>query len=91
MKMTPVIRLKLSCWVESPYVYVTIYGTREDPISVEIERVITDTKPYETVTQEDDTLAPGITKKDVYGHTGYTVETYRVVKDAEGKSDQPHL
>ena len=60
-------------------------GTREEPVTVEMDRITIDYIPYETVTQVDNTLAPGITKIEVYGHSGYKVDTYRVVYGADGK------
>jgi len=76
--------IRIDCWVDSPYVYVEIYGTREETRTVTIESVITGQTGYETVEEEDPSLAPGAKKVDTYGHTGYTVDTYRVVKDANG-------
>jgi vancomycin resistance protein YoaR len=77
--------IKIVCELNSPYLKVKILGTKTDENKVSIERVVSDPKPYEVIYKPDSSIAIGAQKKDVDGHTGYTVNTYRVIKDAKGK------
>lgn len=76
--------IKIECALEGAYVYVKIYGTKTEEKTVSIERSVYNKVPFEKVEKPDESIARGARKIDVYGHTGYTVETYRVVKDEKG-------
>jgi len=71
------IRLEMS--YDKSTVSAKIYGTAAKKKTVKLETNILSTVPFETVYQDDPTLAPGETKVKNNGFTGYTTETYRVV------------
>lgn len=58
---------------------VKIVGTNIDGKKVTTSREVLQTKPYETVYKNDNTLEPGTTKVDQTGSTGYKVVTYKTV------------
>ena len=58
---------------------VKIVGTNIDGKKVTTSREILQTKPYQTVYKDDATLAPGTTKVDQSGSTGYKVVTYKTI------------
>ena len=62
----------------------TIYGTNLEGTSVKMEYNILSTTAYETVEKEDSSLAPGTSKEEQNGYTGYKVATYRCVYDKNG-------
>ena len=62
----------------------TIYGTNVTGNSVKMEYNILSTTPYQTVEQEDSSLAPGERRQEQNGYTGYKVATYRCVYDKDG-------
>lgn len=49
-----------------------------------MEYNILSTTPYQTVEQEDSSLAPGERRQEQNGYTGYKVATYRCVYDKDG-------
>ena len=71
------IRLEMSYGKST--VSAKIYGTALQQKTVKLETNILSTVPFETVYQNDPTLAPGETTVKNNGFTGYTTETYRVV------------
>ena len=62
----------------------TIYGTNTTGNSVKMEYSILSSTPYQTVEQEDSSLAPGERRQQQNGYTGYKVATYRCIYDADG-------
>ena len=64
---------------------VQFYGSNPDGIKVETERYTLSSTAWTTVYQPDETIARGTTKVDVTPYTGYVVEVYRCVYDANGK------
>ena len=62
----------------------TIYGTNLTGSSVKMEYKILSTTSFETVEKEDPSLAPGTSREEQNGYTGYKVATYRCVYDKDG-------
>ena len=77
--------LRISAVQEGNAVRVTLKGTMETPFTVEIEREELSVNPAQSSTILNDALSPGARVVTVSGYTGYTVQTYRVVKDADGR------
>lgn len=63
---------------------VAIYGTKLDSTYVEMTYQVLEKKDYQTRYQETNALAEGKRSQKQSGYTGYTVQTYRNVYDAEG-------
>ena len=76
--------IKIFAWVEGEIIYVKIMGTKMNDYTVVMESRILSTTPYQTIYKENPDLAPGQTVVVQDPHTGYVVETYRVIKDASG-------
>ncbi|MDR2670693.1 MAG: VanW family protein, partial [Oscillospiraceae bacterium] len=66
-------------------VKVTVMGTKVDDHTVSLDQKFLSTRPFTSQTMINPDLAPGARKVTVTGHTGYTVETYRVIQDASGQ------
>ena len=64
---------------------VQFYGSNPDGTRVETERYTLSTTAWTTVYQPDETIERGATKVDITPYTGYVVEVYRCVYDANGK------
>ncbi|MCD8368429.1 MAG: VanW family protein [Clostridiales bacterium] len=62
----------------------TIYGTNLTGNTVKITNEVLSTTNYSVKTEEDDSMYEGETSVKVEGETGYKVQTYRSVYDAEG-------
>lgn len=77
--------IEIRAWVEKKELYVEFWGSKVDENSVELISNLIETIGYETVMKVDPTLAPGETKVDTSGHSGYVSEAYKVIKDADGK------
>jgi len=65
-------------------VTVIIMGTKEDDNKVSIERQTLSTTPFSRVEQLNPDLPAGTSRTIQEGHIGYVVDTYRVIKDANG-------
>ncbi len=70
--------------VEGKQVKTSIIGYRDSDYTVEIERDVLSSTPFQEITKVNDALAPGSKKVTVDGHSGAVVQTYRVVKDSLG-------
>lgn len=77
------IRLKL--YVENKELFVTIEGTKETDETIELKYVTKETIDWSTEYRVDESLEAGTTKVKQAGQVGYVVDTFRIVKDAEGK------
>ena len=66
-------------------VTVTIIGTKVNDYTVSFEHRTLSTTPFETKTVNNPALAPGARKVTTEGHNGATAESYRVIKDKNGK------
>lgn len=63
---------------------VQFYGSNPDGIKVETQRYTQSSTPWTTVYKPDETIERGTTKVDVTPYTGYVVDVYRCVYDADG-------
>ena len=63
---------------------VQFYGSNPDDLKVETERYTLSSTPWETVYKPDENIARGTTKVEVTPYTGYVVDVYRCVYDADG-------
>ena len=63
---------------------VQFYGSNPDGIKVETERYALSSTPWTTVYTADETIPVGEQKVDVTPYTGYEVDVYRCVYDADG-------
>ena len=61
---------------------VQFYGSNPEGIYVKTERYTLSSTPWTTVYQPDETIPVGTTKVDVTPYTGYEVDVYRCVYDA---------
>ena len=77
--------VKIVTKYEKGYLTVQILGTNVDGTSVKMTNEHLSTTPYETVYEDDPTLAPGTEKVKTTPYTGYKYRTYRNVYDANGK------
>ncbi len=77
--------IKIVTIYENNYLTVRILGTNVDGTSVKMTNEHLSTTPYETVYEDDPTLAPGTEKVKTTPYTGYKYRTYRNVYDANGK------
>jgi len=76
--------IKIYAWVEDTVLFVEITGTKMGDYTVDMESRIISITPYETIYRKNIDLPQGQTKIIQDPHTGYVVETYRVLKDASG-------
>ena len=77
--------IKIVTRYENNYLTVQILGTNVDGTSVKMTNEWLSTTPYETVYEDDPTLAPGTEQVKTSPYTGYKYRTYRNVYDADGK------
>ena len=63
---------------------VQFYGSNPDGIKVETERYALSSTPWTTVYEADESIPAGTQKVDVTPYTGYEVDVYRCVYDADG-------
>ena len=74
------------------YLTVKLLGTNIDGTHVKMTNEVLSKTPWETVYQEDDTMAPGspdVVKVTPY--TGYKVKTYQTIYDKDGKIIDSHF
>ena len=76
--------IRVQAAMEGGELTVTILGTKLDQARVEVTYEILATVPYGTEYRETDALPAGQRQVQRSGITGYTVQTYRSVYDAEG-------
>jgi len=77
--------IKIEAYQEKDYVVVRILGTKENNNRVEIETKTLSYTPYNTITVMNPDLDYGVKRQKTEGHSAYSVETYRVVYDENGK------
>ncbi|MDE6260092.1 MAG: VanW family protein [Oscillospiraceae bacterium] len=63
---------------------VQFYGSNPDGIKVETQRYTQSSTPWTTVYEPDETIPRGTTKVKTTPYTGYVVDVYRCVYDANG-------
>ena len=76
--------IKIKAWQADDYVTVEIYGTDVDGYTVTIETIELSRTPYTTVEKKNPNMDYGTSKQVTEGHPQLSVETYAVVKDANG-------
>jgi vancomycin resistance protein YoaR len=69
---------------------VRLYGKKTDK-TVRFEQKIEKETEFQTIMRVDPSLPPGKVVQDQVGYKGYTVQTYRVVKDASGTESRQLL
>lgn len=63
---------------------VQFYGSNPDGLKVETQRYTQSSTPWTTVYEPDETIERGTTKVKTTPYTGYVVDVYRCVYDANG-------
>jgi hypothetical protein len=76
--------IKIEAFHKDGKLNVKLYGTKENENTVKIESVKISSTEIKTVQKEDPSIAPGATKVDQTGHTGYVVDVYKYIYDKDG-------
>ena len=66
------------------YLTVNLYGTKTDDVTVKITTEKLSDTPYETIYEDDPTLAPGTEQVKTTPYTGHKVRSYRNLYDGNG-------
>ena len=66
------------------YLTVRILGTKTDDITVKMTNEFLSSTPYETIYEDDETLAPGTEQVKTTPYTGSKYRTYRNLYDGDG-------
>ena len=66
------------------YLTVSVYGTKVDSTTVKMTTEKLSDTPYETIYEDDPTLAPGTEKVKTTPYTGHKVRSYRNLYDGNG-------
>ena len=67
------------------YLTVQVWGTNLTGVTAKVTNEYLSTTPYETIYEDDPTLAPGEEQVKTSPYTGYKYRTYRNLYDADGK------
>ena len=70
---------------------VKLLGTNVDGSYARMSNKVLSETPWETVYEEDPTLAPGKEEVKTSPYTGYKVETYHTIYDKDGKVTDSHF
>ena len=76
--------IKIVTSYENNYLTVQILGTNLTGVTAKITNEYLSTTPYETIYEDDPTLAPGTEQVKTTPYTGYKYRTYRNLYDADG-------
>ena len=76
--------IKIVTSYENNYLTVQILGTNLTGVTAKITNEYLSTTPYETIYEDDPTLAPGTEQVKTSPYTGYKYRTYRNLYDADG-------
>ncbi|MDL2274004.1 VanW family protein, partial [Oscillospiraceae bacterium OttesenSCG-928-G22] len=76
--------IKIVAFQQSDYITVQIWGTKTNDNTVEIKTTVLSHTPYKTIEEPNPNMAPGTRKQKVEGHSQYSVDTYRIVRDGNG-------
>lgn len=76
--------IRVDASVSGGYVHISLWGTNEDGHYAVITSETVSVTPWETVTKEDETQPPEYEKITTTPYTGYVVNTYRNIYDADG-------
>ena len=74
--------IRVEVIVEGRDLTVNLWGTKLDDTYIKIETERVSTIPFQVIRREDESVAPGKTKTETAGHTGYVVDTYKLLYDA---------
>ena len=78
------IKITTSYNDETNQLTITLLGTKTDDNYVEMTNQFLSYSERKTVYQESESVAPGTTEVEQYGHNGYAVQTYRNVYAGDG-------
>lgn len=78
------IKITTSYNDETNQLTITLLGTKTDDHYVEMTNQFLSYSERKTVYQESESVAPGTTEVEQYGHNGYAVQTYRNVYAGDG-------
>lgn len=78
------IKITTSYNDETNQLTITLLGTKTDDHYVEMTNQFLSYSERKTVYQESESVAPGTTEVEQYGHNGYAVQTYRNVYADDG-------
>ncbi len=73
--------VKVSVVIDGGTLTVSMLGTKTTDKTVQVKSWTTSSTPYETITNENATLAPGQTEVITKGYTGYKVKTVKYVTE----------
>jgi len=73
------------------YLTVKVLGTNTTGQYAKVTNKVLETTPWETVYEEDETIAPGKEEVKTTPYTGYKVETYHTIYDKDGKIIDSHF
>lgn len=76
--------LRIHSWVDGKTLHTSFTGTKTDDTSVSMEQKRLSTSNYTVIKHVNPALAPGTKKVLTPGHTGVSVQTYRIVMDSQG-------
>ncbi len=76
--------IKIVAYMADRQLTVQIYGSNPDGIRVETQRYTQSSTAWTTVYQPDETIPRGTTRVKITPYTGYVVDVYRCVYDANG-------
>ena len=77
--------LRIDSTIDGREITVNIVGTKVDDVTIETRYEVISSTPYETIHQEDESVAAGRTVVETPGSTGYVVEVYQLFYDADGE------
>ena len=72
------------------YLTVKVLGTNTTGQYAKVTNKVLETTPWETVYQEDETIAPGKEEVKTTPYTGYKVETYHTIYNKDGNVIDSH-
>ena len=72
------------------YLTVKVLGTNTTGQYAKVTNKVLETTPWETVYEEDETIAPGKEEVKTTPYTGYKVETYHTIYDKSGNVIDSH-
>lgn len=78
------IKITTSYNDETNQLTITLLGTKTDDHYVEMTNQFLSYSERKTVYQESESIAPGTSEVEQYGHNGYAVQTYRNVYAGDG-------
>ena len=83
--------IKIVTEYKNNYLTVKILGTNVDGSYAKVTNQTLSTTPWETVYQEDETIAPGTQTVKTTAYTGYKVQTFHTIYDKDDKViDSPY-